>query len=493
MKMIDVLRASEAKLLAERATLVAKLDEIPAAAFAASRSVTPDEKAEFDTVRDQIAGSDTDIGIDAKIDEVRSELAKLEQIVARQETSHRRAPVPGVHTDPVAPSDALRMRDSDARAAAVTFIERSRSFVKDEHRENLTNLIQRNGSAGAAAARMALVTGSDAYVAAWSKYMSGRSITLTEEERTALAIGENQLSAEERAGVTSGTGSSGGYFVPVFIDPTMIITGTGSINPLRKISTVKTIGPAFGGWYGATAAQVTAAWTAEAVAAPDNTPTITQPNIPVYMGEAFVQVSYQAFEDISDLAGDVLMLFQDAKDNLEAVAHSTADGSSKPKGVSYAVGAVTASRVSPATAGVVALADVFTVNDALPARFRNSGSLAWISSNVVQSKIRQLAMAQNSANSVWTDVNGYTPGVLLGANRYEASAMSASLTTAQDVLLFGDFSRYYIVDRIGFTTEFVPNIFDTSTGRPVAQRGWMAHWRTGADVVDVNAFRQLRL
>lgn len=486
MKMLDILRARVDELVASRSTLIAEMEAIPEVALTEARQINDTEQAQFDTATEKVRGIDTDL------DEVRGRIAELEAIEARQETVRRKAPVPGTLPSSISSTDAVRLSNADARAAAVTFVERSRNFVKDEHRSNLIDLIERSGSKGPAIARMALSTGSDAYVSAWSKYMSGRSLALNEEERAALALGEDQLSVEERA-MTSGTGSSGGYFVPVFIDPTMIITGTGSINPMRRLANVKNIGPAFGGWYGATAAQVTAAWTAEGSAAPDNTPTVTQPNIPVYMAEAFVAVSFQGIEDIADIASDVAMLFSDARDNLEAIAQTTGNGSSKPTGVSYAVGAVTASRVSTATGGTLALADVFTVNDAVPARFRNSASLAWISSNIVQSKIRQLAMAQNSGNSVWTDINGYTPGTLLGLQRYEASEMSASLTTGQDVLLCGDFSRYVIVDRVGFTTEFIPNLFDTTTGRPTAQRGWLAHWRTGGNVVDVNAFRQLRL
>lgn len=493
MKMLDILRSRVDDLVAERGTALASLETIPQTALDENRAVNDTEQAEFDATLAKIRGTDTAPGIDKTLDEVRARIVELEAIEARQERSTRRAPIPGTLPENLDAGDVRRLSNADARAAAVTFVERSKQFVRDEHRKCLTDLIERSGSAGPAIARMALTTGSDTYVSAWSKYMSGRGMTLNESERAALSFGEDHITPEERAGMTSGTGSSGGYFVPVFIDPTMIITGTGSINPMRQIATVRQIGPAFGGWYGATAAQVTAVWTAETVAAPDNTPTIAQPNIPVYMAEAFVPVSYQAFEDIADLAADVQMLFSDAKDNLEAIAFTTGNGTAKPTGVSYAVGAVTASRVAPATGGTLAMADVFTVNDAIPARFRNSPSLGWLSSNVVQSKIRQLAMAQNSANSVWTDVNGATPGTLLGISRYEGSEMSASLTTGQDVLLCGDFSRYFIIDRVGFTTEFIPNLFDTSTGRPTAQRGWMSHWRTGGNVVDANAFRQIRL
>lgn len=496
MNYLDILRAKLADWDEQRNAALDEMDAATTAAVTESRStLTPEEDAAFVAAKatlDTIENNE-----DRKATIVR--VAQLEAVDTSRSNA-RRAPVAGVTLgDPADVPDVFRLTNNEARARAVTMIERSRMFVKDQHKTNLVNLIEQNGSVGAAAARMALVTSTDDYQRGWSKYMSGNTFAMTDAERFALAKGLDQYSPEERAGMTSGTGASGGYFVPVFIDPTMILTGAGSTNPFRHIATVKTIGPAFGGWYGATAAQVTAAWTAEGSAAPDNTPVVGQPNIPVYMGEAFVQVSYQAFEDISDLAGDVQTLFADAKDNLEAVAHSTSTGSGSPTGVSYAVGAVTASRVSPTTGGAVAIADVFLVQNALPERFQDydwgttAGNLAWTCNVVTANKLRSLAMAQNSANSLWTDLSAAQPPLLSGAPIYRAGSMSSSLTTGQDVLLYGDFSRYYIIDRIGFTTEFVPNLFDTSTGRPVAQRGWMSHWRTGANVVDANAFRQLRL
>lgn len=488
--MLEIVRRALAALREQRSALHAELSAIAPAieARGADATATPEEEARANQLVAEITG------LDAKIDEHvarEAELVKIEERAAA--AAHSPTFLKSTKDEDLYADDARSLNDRDARAKALTAIERNRAFVADEHRQNLTKLIESRGAVGAVAARMALTTGGEVYGQAWTKAMSGRSALLTEQEREALARGFDQFSAEERAGMTSGTGSSGGYLVPVYIDPSLIITGAGSVNPFRRISRIIPIGPAFGGWYGATAAQVTAAWTGEASAAPDNTPTLTQPNIPVYMGEAFVPVSFQAFDDISNLAQDVLALISDAKDNLEAVAHSTADGSSKPTGVVYAVGAVTASRVSPATGGAYALADAFSVHAALPARFRNSQSLAWAASIGVIDKTRQLAMAQNSANSVWTDIGGTFGPQFLGDDIFESSPMSSTFTTGQDVLLYGDFSRYAIVDRIGLTTEFIPNLFDTTTGRPTAQRGWMAYWRTGANVTDANAFRLLRL
>lgn len=490
MKYIDLLRAKLAEFDEQRSGALVEMDTILSTLATEERAIP---SAEEDALLSGLKATIDGIDANEERQALEARLGELEALEATRTTTARRAPVTGAsHGDP-RDVDVHRIGDGEARARARTMIEQSHRFVADEHRETLTKLIDRQSRTGAAAARMALVTSTDDYFSGWSKYMTGNHFAMTEAERSALAKGADVLTPEERS-MTSGTGNSGGYLVPVFIDPTMVITGAGSISPLRQLATVKTIGPAFGGWYGATAAQVTAAWTAEGNAAPDNTPTVGQPNIPVHMAEAFVDVSFQGFEDISDLAGDVLALFTDAKANLEATAHQTGAGGTLPKGVMAAVAAVSGSRVASAAAATYALADVFSVHAALPARFRNPGSRrAWLASMTIIDKTRQLVMAQNSANSLWTDIRGGVPASLLGDDVFEGSALSTSTATGQDVLLYGDFSRYYIIDRIGFTTEFIPNLFDTTTGRPVAKRGWLSHWRTGADVVDANAFRDLRI
>ena len=71
--------------------------------------------------------------------------------------------------------------------------------------------------------------------------------------------------------------------------------------------------------------------------------------------------------------------------------------------------------------------------------------------------------------------------------------MASAVTTGNNVVLFGDFSRFYIVDRIGLSTEFIANVFDQTTGRPSGTRAWLMHWRVGSAVADTNAFRVLRL
>lgn len=493
MNYLDILRAKLADWDEQRNTALDEMEAATKVATDESRSaLTPEEDAAFAAAQAKVTAIDTNEERKAAI----ARAAELEKIDTGR-TNARRAPVSGIHK-PEDVADVARLSNSDARARAVTFLTESRNFAKDSHKEAVIDLIEGHGTIGAAAARMALTTGTDEYTRGWMKHMQGNQYALTEAERNALAKGFDGYSAEERA-MTSGTGASGGFFVPVYIDPTMIITGAGSTNPFRQLSTVKNIGPAFGGWYGATAAQVTAAWTAEGAVAPDNTPTVTQPNIPIWMAEASVTASFAAFEDVADLASDVAMLFVDAKNNLEAAAFTTGSGTSQPTGVVTAVAANAGSRVAPGTGGSLSVGDPFLVQNALPERFQNydwgtaGEPLAWTCNIVVANKIRALALAQNSANSLWTDLSAQQPPRLSGAPLYRAGSMSSSLTTGQDVLLYGDFSRYYIIDRVGFSMEFIPNTFDQATGRPNASRAYIAHWRQGANAVDTNAFRVLRL
>ena len=96
----------------------------------------------------------------------------------------------------------------------------------------------------------------------------------------------------------------------------------------------------------------------------DDSPTFAQPTITPKMGRAFVQGSIQISQDYQNLASDLGMLFQDARDDLEATDFTTG-----------ATGIITAldggaSELAPATAEVFAYADIFTPQNGLPAKHR---------------------------------------------------------------------------------------------------------------------------
>jgi hypothetical protein len=81
-----------------------------------------------------------------------------------------------------------------------------------------------------------------------------------------------------------------------------------------------------------------------------------------------------------------------------------------------------------------------------------------------------------------------TPSRLLGYPVYEASEISGTITNAVKMAVFGDFSRYMILDRVGLTVEVLPHLLGANR-RPTGERGLYAYWRNGAKVLDANAFR----
>jgi HK97 family phage major capsid protein len=231
-------------------------------------------------------------------------------------------------------------------------------------------------------------------------------------------------------------------------------------------------------------------WDAEATQVSDDAPTFAQPSIPVYKAAGFVPVSIEALQDMANGAAEVARLLAFGKDVLEASAFAVGSGSGQPTGVVTGLvgsGAVTAS----ATTDTLAVGDLYTVQGALPARFRAGAS--WLATNAFYNRARQFDTAGGS--SLWAQLADDRPALLLGKPAYEAEDMDGVINaTAENYMaVFGDFENYVIADRIGMTVEFIPHLFGTANGRPTGQRGWYAYYRTGATVVNTAAFKLLNV
>jgi HK97 family phage major capsid protein len=405
---------------------------------------------------------------DAAVEEMRRE---------REDRERRARAAAGVNF-----SSADGRRRSGARGRAIDNVERSRAD------DNLKQRIVQAVEADADVAETVAVRSDPNYLSGWLKWVRDPQmghLEWTPLERSAWTAMKTELRA---AMLESGSASAG---VPTILDPLWTITGAGIINPMRRIGTLKKT--TSNNWKGITAAQISASFDTEGSAVSDDSPTLVQPSITIFTGRAYVNASFEAFEDIADIAGEIGTMFADAKANLEGSSFATGGGSSDPKGVVTAVTAVTASRVSPTTGGAYALADVYKVQNALPARF--SAGASWLASLTVINLTRRFGEGTTGSNSAfWADLGADSPPQLLGRPLYEYSAMSTSITTGQNVLLYGDFSRYTIVDHVrGTVLEYVPMVMDQATGRPNATRGWLMHWRTGADMVDADAARILKL
>jgi hypothetical protein len=69
--------------------------------------------------------------------------------------------------------------------------------------------------------------------------------------------------------------------------------------------------------------------------------------------------------------------------------------------------------------------------------------------------------------------------------------MTGTIGASANILALVDWSRFYVVDRIG-TTLVVGNMIGTN-GRSIASHEVLAYRRYGADLIDLHAGRELRL
>lgn len=104
----------------------------------------------------------------------------------------------------------------------------------------------------------------------------------------------------------------------------------GALDPMREVARVERTAQNEKRFV--TSLGVTASWDAESAEVSDDTPTLLQPTITSYKGQAFVPVSFELFED-SDIAQQVGALFADAKAVREASAFTTGSGSGQPRGI----------------------------------------------------------------------------------------------------------------------------------------------------------------
>lgn len=331
------------------------------------------------------------------------------------------------------------------------------------------------------AARWAIAAGDPAYRSAFAKLCADPTrghLTWTGPEQDAF-----RAVAEVRAAMSL-TDANGGFMVPLTLDPAIMLTSDGSINPLRAISrVVQTVTDT---WQGVTSAGATAEWKAEGVQAADGAPTVDDAPIPVHFGDVFVPYSYEVGMDAVNFLGELTNVMRDAADNHQLAAYTTGSGTGQPKGVITAL-AGTASEINGGGTEALAVGDPLLLQNALPARF--SARAQWGAHVATINTIGAFETTNGALR--YPEVS---QGQLLRKPLNEISNMDGSINAAATgnnyLLVYGDFTNFVIVDRIGSTIEFVPNLVGAN-GRPTGQRGAFLWYRTGSDVTVTNAFRLL--
>ncbi len=443
------------------ATATVALDE--------SRSLSTEDDAAIVAAQAEIVDLDAKLAV---LDEREAELVAIEQRTAE------RAARPSLQV--IAKPDAVdTMQDRSATPQQLAdALTRSLDGKVDspENMEHVRKLALRHRADGDWA-RSLIARSTDEYESGWAKVITGQGMRLTNEERTALS---------------TVTDANGNYLVPTHLDPTVILTNSGSSNAIRGISRVVTLTrPGDTSWQGISSAGVTASFDAQLAEVSDDSPTFSQPTIPVHKAQAFIQASLEAAEDIPGLAGELLMMFADARDRLEGAAHATGTGTNEPTGVFTALDANTNVEIVSDTAAALFKEDLDEVYRTVPVRWR--GKSSWLMHPIWALEIQNLGTALSNKYS--TNLVEGTAGSLYGRPVIESDdAPSTTTTTVRDNrIVFGDFSSYVIVDKPGsFAVEYIPQLFNTSNNLPDGRRGWYASWRTGADSVNDVAFRLLQ-
>ena len=320
---------------------------------------------------------------------------------------------------------------------------------------------------GSLAKRM-LVTGSPLYERAFGKAVESLSSAgLTPEEQRALAVG---------------TDNKGGYAVPFALDPTIILTNDGTANPLRQIARVEQITTKT--WQGITSAGVTVTRAAENAQVANNDPTLAQPEVTPQRVHGFIPFSIEVDQDWTQMRSEMSRLLADAKDIEEAASFVTGDGSTnqEPGGIVGSMAAASLKYVGASWDD----SDVYGLEEDVPPRFRGRGS--WLAQKAIYNTIRQFADADG--HDLWERIGAGQPAQLLGYNAYEASDVPDDTENGNGFLVFGDFSQFLIVDRVGMSVELVPHLFGANQ-RPTGQRGLYAIWRNDSKILVPNAFRIL--
>jgi HK97 family phage major capsid protein len=327
-------------------------------------------------------------------------------------------------------------------------------------------------------ARHLLATGSPVYARAFGKLLSGKPVS-AEEARAIATVGSSQL-------------ADGGYAVPYTLDPTLILTSDGQINPLRSMARVETLTTG-NTWKGVTTAGISVSRVAEETAVDPTTPVLAQPSVTVQAVKAEIQFSIEADEDWPRLQAEMARLFQDAKDAEEAEQFINGNGNGttgNPEGV--VAGLASTSDVGTTGDGFD-IEDVHRLINALPDRFEPRAQ--FLGHRAVYSAIAQFGNVANAgAGAVWQTMGQGRPAQLLGyPARYSSAMESDYTTTGNDILLFGDFSAgFIIVDKVGLTVEIDPHVRN-GDGKWTGQRALLMHYRNNSMVLVDNALRILKV
>jgi HK97 family phage major capsid protein len=334
---------------------------------------------------------------------------------------------------------AVAEKLSAARDGGLRVIERHVDAGEmSSHASSVMERVVRDGRDPLAlGARYIEAAGDPNYRSAFGKILADPQTAHYRFSREETAAVQKVTAVEAMRGMVTGTGSSGGFALPIVIDPSIMLSSSGAINPIRQLARQITISTTE--WRGVSSAGVVASYDPEAGEVSDDTPTLAQPVILAELWRVFVPYSIEIGQDFGGLEQELLQLTADARDVLDATMFYSGSGTDQPAGVQ--TGLSTSQRVQTAGSGAFVLADVYTYKQALPARAYANASWAW-HPNRLDGIYRFVASGSTTEPQIMPDGRG---GPLLGKPAYEWTALPTGVTTGTKFGLYGDFQRAFTI------------------------------------------------
>jgi len=311
------------------------------------------------------------------------------------------------------------------------------------------------------------------YKDTWVKWFRDRSPNANKFFQTA--------SADELKAMQEGTDSEGGFFVPEDFR-TQVIHNTGVPGGVhRPYCTVLTTSLKDG--YLPTMGSVTWAAIAEEAAYGDNTPTVGQVSFTTRKAGGTVKVSNELLEDSAvNLPALLSQIMGEAAGRYEDQQIIEGDGSTEPEGIrtSGTDGSDSAAN------NAVAIGDFQTWYFNLPAQFRANAVVSTTSSAMAQIAALDVTSSKGNLATATPAATLYgRPTVLFDGTGWDDAT---AIATNEEIGCIGDFSNYYLIERIGMSMRRDDSIYVAND-----QVGFFARNRWDGRVGLADAFRIFKI
>lgn len=276
-----------------------------------------------------------------------------------------------------------------------------------------------------------------------------------------------------------GTDADGGYLVPEEYENN-IIQMLSEANVIRGIAKVITTGANHK--IPVSATRSVATWTAENADIKESNPTFNQRSIDAYKLTDLVKISTELMQDNTfDLEGYITNEFVNAFAAAEEEAFCVGTGEGQPTGIFTAQGGNADVVTTGANITVDNLLDLIY---AVKSPYRRNAK--FLMKDVTVSALRKLK--DNNGAYLWQpSVQAGQPDRLLGYELY-TSAYVPEVGAGALPVAFGDFSNYWIADRLGRTIQRLTELYSAK-----GQLGFLATERVDGKVILPEAIQLLKI